>query len=144
MDLNDTDMENFKQANATGKNNQGGNINTPLKFLTASSIIGDKVKDPKGTHLGAIKDLMIDLSTGKIEYVVIELGGFLGIGEKYFAFPYSFVAVDTSDETFVLNQDSETLKNDPGFNKDHWPETNTHMFDPNWGGFMGGSTGATP
>lgn len=137
-------MKNFEEDNASGVNHEGVNPNTPLRFLTASSIIGDKVKDPTGTHMGAIKDLMINLATGKIEYVVIELGGFLGIGEKYFAFPYSFITVDTKDETFVLDQDPETLKNAPGFDKEHWPGTNTHMFDSNWGGFMGVNTGAMP
>lgn len=137
-------MKNFREDNASGVNHVGVNPNRPLRFLTASSIIGDKVKDPKGNHMGSIKDLMINLSTGQVEYVVIELGGFLGIGEKYFAFPYSFLTIDTKDETFVLAQDHETIRNAPGFDKEHWPETNTHMFDSNWGGFMGSNTGAIP
>lgn len=137
-------MQDFKKDNATGVNHEGVNPNIPLKFLTASSIIGDKVKDPKDNPMGSIKDLMVNLSTGKVEYVVIELGGFLGIGEKYFAFPFSFLTVDTVDESFVLDQDFEAIKNAPGFDKEHWPETNSHMFDTNWGGFMGANTGSMP
>ena len=58
------------------------NINVELKFLTASSIIGDKVHDQDDKHMGHIKDIMIDVRSGKIEYYVIEFGGFLGIGEN--------------------------------------------------------------
>lgn len=137
-------MKNFREDNASESNHEGVHPNMPLQFLTASSIIGDKVKDPKGNLMGSIKDLMVNLSTGQIEYVVIELGGFLGIGEKYFAFPYTFIAVDSKDETFVLDQDYETIKNAPGFDKDHWPKTNTHGFNSNWAEFMGANTGTTP
>jgi len=31
--------------------------------------------------MGEIKGIMIDITTGKIDYFVIEFGGFLGVGE---------------------------------------------------------------
>jgi hypothetical protein len=89
---------------------------------------------------------MIDLDTGKIEYFILELGGFLGIGEKYFALPYSFLKVDVKNETFILDQELERLKNAPGFDNDHWPGTNSHAFENSstyWGGFMGSNTGSS-
>lgn len=137
-------MENFDKDNATGINHHGAHPNRPLKFLTATSIIGDKVCNPEKEQLGKIKDIMIDLTNGKIEYIVIEMGGFLGLGEKYFAIPFALLKVDTIEEGFVLNQKKDILSNAPGFDKDHWPETNSHLFDSSsyWGGFMGGNTGA--
>jgi sporulation protein YlmC with PRC-barrel domain len=140
-------MSNFDADNSSGSNHEGPHPNSPLKFLTATSIIGDKVFNPKGDHLGTINDIMIDLTGGKIEYIVIELGGFLGMGEKYFALPYSLLKVDVKNEAFILDQSLETLKKAPGFDKEHWPETNTHFFDRSnvyWGGFMGANTGAVP
>jgi len=140
-------MKTFEADNLSGKNHEGAHPNTPLRFLTASSIIGDKVLNLQGDHLGTIKDIMIDLIAGKVEYVVIELGGFLGIGEKYFAIPFPVLKVDSKKEVFILDQSKETLEKAPGFNKDHWPETNTHEFDnasTYWGGFMGANTGSVP
>ena len=87
---------------------------------------------------------MIDVQSGKIEYVVIELGGFLGIGEKFFAIPFSLLGLDSKNQCFILNQEKAILQEAPGFDKDHWPETNTHMFDSSsgyWGRFMGSNTG---
>jgi hypothetical protein len=87
---------------------------------------------------------MIDLSTGKIEYVVIEFGGFLGIGEKFFAVPFKLLQVDSVKEVCILDQEKEVLENAPGFDRDHWPKTNSHEFDNAsryWGGFMGANTG---
>jgi len=139
-------MKTFEADNLSGKNHEGVFPNKPVKFLTTTSIIGDKVVNPKGEHLGIIKDIMIDLTEGKIEYVVVEFGGFLGIGEKYFALPFPLLKVDPKKQVFILNQDRETLKKAPGFDKDHWPETNSHLFESSdyWGGFMGPNTGAVP
>ena len=89
---------------------------------------------------------MIDIRSGHIEYVVLELGGFLGLGEKFFAIPFSLLGVNAKNQNFVLHHDKATLLAAPGFDKDHWPETNTHMFDHSsayWGGFMGVNTGAS-
>jgi sporulation protein YlmC with PRC-barrel domain len=140
-------MKNYKQDNATGANHEGIKPNMPLKYLTATSIIGDKVQFPEGESTGTIKDVMIDLSTGQIEYFIIEFGGFLGIGEKYYAIPFALLKVDAQQEIFILDQKMEILKNAPGFDKEHWPETNSHQFDHSsayWGGFMGVNTGAMP
>ncbi|WP_339813242.1 PRC-barrel domain-containing protein [uncultured Imperialibacter sp.] len=140
-------MKSFKEDNTTNKNHSGAHANLPLKFLTATSIIGDRVFNKGNEDMGEIKDVMIDLTTGQIEYFVIELGGFLGIGEKYFAIPFAFLAVDPKKQAFVINQEADTLKNAPGFDKEHWPETNSHDFDgyqSYWGSFMGVNVGYTP
>src|SRR6266702_4289908 len=55
------------------------------RVLSASTISGDKVVNAAGENLGDIKELMIDLPTGRIAYAVLSFGGFLGMGEKLFA-----------------------------------------------------------
>jgi len=136
-------MSALENDNVTGVNDTGNKANTPVKYLTATSIIGDKVYNSTDENLGEIKDLMLHVNDGRIEYVVIEFGGFLGIGEKYFAVPYKALALDTKRHAFILNQKREVLENAPGFDKEHWPETNaiekTYAY---WGSFMGASTGS--
>ena len=125
-------MNSFQEDNLTGVNNEGAHPNLPLKFLTASSIIGDKVHNEKGEHMGKIEDIMIDLTNGKIEYIVIEFGGFLTIGEKYFAIPFSLLKVDPVKKVFIFNQPREMLEKAPGFDMSHWPETNFHPEETYW------------
>jgi hypothetical protein len=60
----------------------GSSANIPL-FLPASTIKGEKVTNMAGEDLGKIDDLMIDQENGKIAYVVISFGGFLGMGDKH-------------------------------------------------------------
>jgi sporulation protein YlmC with PRC-barrel domain len=137
-------MTTLAKENLTGINQEGNHPNVPLRYLTATSIMSDKVLNKAGEKLGSVKDIMIDITTGQIEYVVIEFGGFLGIGEKFFAIPFRLLAVDTVEEALVLNQSKDDLEKAPGFDKDHWPKTNSHEFDRSgayWGSFMGPNTG---
>lgn len=90
-------------------------------LLSSSTITGDSVKNRAGEDLGNIKDLMVDVSSGQIEYAVLSFGGFLGLGDKYFAIPFGQLGVDTANECMILNVDKERLKDAPGFDKDNWP-----------------------
>jgi sporulation protein YlmC with PRC-barrel domain len=120
-------MSDITTDNLTGTNNEALYANIPLKYLAASSIIGDKVHNNDNEPLGSIKDIMLNVSTGKIEYYVIEFGGFLGIGVKYFAIPFRLLKVDEVNKSFIFEQSKESLEKAPGFDIDHWPETNIHL-----------------
>ena len=129
--------------NVTGKNHSGRHANDPVRILTAKSIIGDKVFNDSGEDLGKIVDIMLNIDCGKIENVVVAFGGFAGINEKYFAVPFEALTLDTENQTFIFEQSRAAFENSPGFDKKHWPEANFNsQFSGNYGGFMGGNTGA--
>jgi sporulation protein YlmC with PRC-barrel domain len=98
--------------------------------LSASTMSGDKVKNPSGEKLGEIKELMIDIDDGRVAYAVLSSGGFLNVGDKLFAIPWEALDLDTGDHSFVLDVSKEKLEAAPGFDKDHWPD----MADRTWGG----------
>jgi sporulation protein YlmC with PRC-barrel domain len=127
----------YEVDNATGTNHEGVSANTPVQRLTASSIIGDKVENPQGEILGKIDNLMINIREGRVEYAVVEMGSFLGIGGKLFAIPFSELQVDPVKEVFILKRTKEYLKDIPGFDKTHWPDTNAHEYytdvNTDWG-----------
>jgi sporulation protein YlmC with PRC-barrel domain len=54
----------------------------------ASKMVGLNVYNNDNEKIGDIAELIIDRS-GKLEAVVVGAGGFLGIGERYVAVPYS-------------------------------------------------------
>lgn len=98
------------------------------RLLSATSLMSDDVYNQKEEKLGDIKDLMLDIRSGTVSYAVLSFGGFLGMGEKLFAVPWSALTLDTINKRFVLNVASERLENAPGFDKDNWPD----MADPTW------------
>jgi sporulation protein YlmC with PRC-barrel domain/Cu/Ag efflux protein CusF len=98
-----------------------------------SKLIGADVENAQGEDLGDIVDLVIDPQTGRTQYAVLSFGGFLGLGEKYFAIPWEALKREPGQrmgdaERFVLNMDKERLKNAPGFDKNNWP----NMADRSW------------
>lgn len=133
----DTTRKTYEADNQTGRNMEGSDANRPLERLTATSIIGDKVKNPQGDELGTIDNLMINIHTGQVEYAVIEYGSFLGIGGKLFAIPFSELRVRPESKEFVVARDKDYLRMSPGFDKNHWPDTNDHTYygdvDSYWG-----------
>ena len=92
--------------------------NSPVK---ASSIIGTSVVDSKDDNLGDIKEVVIDPRTGKVAYAVVSFGGFLGMGEKLFAIPFSAFKYNEAENEYILDVSKERLKAAPGFDPNHWP-----------------------
>ena len=117
----------FQKDNLSGENKGPLLPNKRGRYLTASSLEGDKVVNPRGEQLGEIKEIMLDLESGKIDYFVIEFGGFLGLGVKYFAIPFGLLKLDAPNKRFVFEQAREMLEKAPGFDMDHWPDTNLHF-----------------
>lgn len=97
--------------------------NAGLSLLSASTITGDEVCNLEDEKLGSIQDIMLDTQTGKIRYAVLSSGGFLGMGDRLFAVPWSAFKLDTENKRFILDVDVERLKAAPGFDKDEWPNT---------------------
>ena len=82
--------------------------------LAADTLTGDKVVNHQKEDLGKLEHLMIDLANGRIAYAVLSFGGFLGMGDKLFAIPWSALKIDTVEKQFILNVDKEVLKSAPG------------------------------
>ncbi|HZS11202.1 MAG TPA: PRC-barrel domain-containing protein [Nitrospirales bacterium] len=91
------------------------------QVLKASDVIGMKVEDTQGKKLGSIKDLVLD-NDGEIQYAVLDFGGFLGIGDKYFAVPWDALDVGKDKGRLALDVTKKDLKQAPGFDKNHWPD----------------------
>jgi len=81
-----------------------------------------------GEELGKINEIMIDIPSGRVAYAVLSFGGFLGVGDKLFAVPWSVLTLDEDKKCFILDVDKHTLETAPGFDKDKWPD----MSEPIW------------
>jgi sporulation protein YlmC with PRC-barrel domain len=97
-------------------------------LMSTSSLTDNKVVNPNGDALGDVKDIMLDMHSGRVSYVVLSFGGFLSIGEKLFAVPWDALKLDTVNKTFVLDIAKDRLEAAPGFEKDAWP----NMADETW------------
>ncbi|MBX9792329.1 MAG: PRC-barrel domain-containing protein [Pirellulales bacterium] len=104
---------------------------TTARHYRLSTLTGMQVRNPNGEELGKIEDYVVDMETGRISYVALSFGGFLGIGDKLFAMPFSALTLQRdADENyfFVLALSKQSLEKAPGFDKEHWP----NVADPKW------------
>jgi hypothetical protein len=97
-------------------------------LMGSATLVGNDVCDTAGMSLGEIKDIMIDMRSGRVSYAVLAFGAFMGIGGKLFAVPWAALRLDTDKKRFVLDVDKAQLDKAPGFDKHHWPD----MADPTW------------
>ena len=97
--------------------------------MAAATLDGDKVLSTNGDDVGKIKDIMLDVRSGRVAYAVLSSGGFLGIGDKLLAIPWSALTLDTDQKCFHVDISARRLKDEPGFDKDHRPS----MADAKWG-----------
>jgi sporulation protein YlmC with PRC-barrel domain len=102
--------------------------NVNPQVLSATTMIGDEVKNADGESLGKIEEIMIDRTNGHVAYAVLSFGGFLGVGNKLFAVPWNSLTLNAPDHSFRLDVDKERLENAPGFDKDNWPKSPDRAF----------------
>ncbi len=89
--------------------------------ISALTVIGDKVKNPEGVTLGKIAEVVLDLTSGTVSYVVLAVGGLAGLGDRFFAVPLEALTIGTKEKEFYLKADKKALKRLHGFDKHDWP-----------------------
>ena len=91
----------------------------PSDATTVTNVYKQNVYDPKLNKIGAVDDVLID-KDGKIAATVIGVGGFLGMGEKDVAVPFSALQNTQRDNKWylVMNTTKDELKSASGFTYD--------------------------
>ena len=102
-------------------------IGTPMKFNKASSLIGMQVRNQNDEKLGEIEDVVIDLSSAKVSYAVLDAGGVLK--DKLFAVPLNAFTPGADYSYLILHADKSKMEAAQGFDKASWPSVS----NPTWG-----------
>jgi len=99
---------------------------TSATTIRASQLTGMNIVNSAGDDVGEVHDIVLDGQTGRVRYLAVTYGGFLGIGDKLFAVPYEAFQYqvdpnDADDHVFVLNVTKQQLEGAQGFDQDNWP-----------------------
>jgi sporulation protein YlmC with PRC-barrel domain len=90
--------------------------------VKASDVLGITVKNDQGQKLGDVSDLAVDVEAGRITQVIVNTGGFLGMGDELRAVPPGAFTHDADGKILVLNADKEKLKAAPKFDSAQWSQ----------------------
>jgi sporulation protein YlmC with PRC-barrel domain len=91
----------------------------PQNAVTVTDWYKQNVYDPNNNKIGEIMDVLVDKS-GKIDTLIVGVGGFLGAGEKDVAVPFEAIEATMKDKKMylVMNTTKNSLKSAPGFKYD--------------------------
>jgi len=91
----------------------------PSSASTVTNWYKQNVYDPSDAKIGEISDVLLD-KDGKVGAVIVGVGGFLGIGEKDVAVPFSAIhATERNGKWWLtMNTTKEGLKSAAGYKYD--------------------------
>jgi sporulation protein YlmC with PRC-barrel domain len=91
----------------------------PTDSGTVTNYYKQNVYDPSDNKIGEIVDVLVD-QEGRVNALIIGVGGFLGAGEKDIAVPFSAVRGKKKDNKWwlVMNTTKDALKSAPGYKYD--------------------------
>jgi sporulation protein YlmC with PRC-barrel domain len=130
----DVDAFYMDSANPNAKKPVEAAARTSVITWRATELKGTNVITPTGEKLGDVKEIAVDLN-GRVRYVALSVGGFLGVGDRLIAVPWDSLKFslggDKGDKRLIsLANTKEQLEKAPQFKEGK--ENYAEMCDPNW------------
>jgi sporulation protein YlmC with PRC-barrel domain len=97
-------------------------------LISASKVNGTLVYNRAGDSIGSIYDVMINKTSGRIEYAIMSFGGFLGLGEHYHPLPWHVLKYDRQQGGYVVDIDRDRLEGGPAFATSATPDWSTGVY----------------
>ena len=94
--------------------------------LRILDILDSEIRDSKNEYVGHVEDIVIDAS-GAIGYIVVEYGGFLGLGEEQTAIPFKSLKVSANRDVLFIPLTYAQFEKAPRFKRNtfNWVEDTT-------------------
>jgi sporulation protein YlmC with PRC-barrel domain len=94
------------------------------KLDRANKILGMQIRDAEDKKIGKVKDLAVDLRSGRVLEVIVGSGGVLGVDERFVAVPPGRFSRDGKSLRSAV--DRERLKGAPAFQWANWEASVEH------------------
>ena len=86
-------------------------------LIGSDKVDGTAVYGADERKIGNVQRVMIDKISGEVRYVVVSVGGFLGMGEDYDPMPWEKLNYDTRLGGYRVDLTEAQLKGAPKFNR---------------------------
>jgi sporulation protein YlmC with PRC-barrel domain len=104
-------------------------------MIKGGDIQGMQVTGAEASKLGAVRELFVDLATGRIGFLIVESAGLLGGSGKFHPIPWAAVRFDTVARTFQIQMTKDDFKASPSYDREQlanssygWDEQATRYF----------------
>lgn len=110
-------------------------------FVRASELSGKGVLGTGDNKVAEVKELAIDPSTGRVPYLILSVGGVVGVGSKEVVAPWQSFRFAKQGEKLALNADEATLKSAPQLDKGGFAMVNDPQFRERVAAYFGDGFG---
>ncbi len=93
------------------------------KVHRASDLIGMEVRNHRNENLGEIRDVMVDLNSGRIPFAILSSD----VGNRLVALPPSALTM-SGENRVMLDMDKEHLRSAPSFERNLWPDMSNQQW----------------
>ncbi len=101
----------MERATPTTPSSEGTMPRADIKYSRLTELIGTTIRNPQGTELGELDNVVLDMHQGKVAYGIVSLSsGFLGMNKKLAAVPWSSIEINERQGVALLNADKNTLQ----------------------------------
>ncbi len=115
---------------------QDPDLNESNALIASDKVVGTKVYDPGGEHIGSVERLILEKRGGRVAYAVLSFGGFLGIGHDHYPLPWAKLDYDEGLEGFRVDVTKEQVEGAPKYDRDNelnWTRDNDQMIHDYYG-----------
>jgi sporulation protein YlmC with PRC-barrel domain len=113
-------------------------MENPMADLTKSADIqGLLLMGRDGVKLGAVREVFVDLSSGGIEFLVVETTGLLGGSGKFHPVPWAVARFDEVAGAFQVERTKDEFRASPSYDREQlananygWHEQAARFFEP--------------
>jgi sporulation protein YlmC with PRC-barrel domain len=106
-------------------------------LFKSAEVQGLHVAGIDGDKLGAVREVFLELGSGQIAFLIVELAGLLGGSGKFHPVPWSAVRYDAVARHFQVEMTKTDFKASPSYDRDQlanrshgWDEQAARYFDP--------------
>lgn len=117
------EVDRYFRANAVGATPPGE------RLVRVSELMDKNVDDRQGSHAGEIEDLVVNLGTERIRYVVLDFDKAWSPDDKLVTLPLNvFRFPERKDRDLVMDVSREQIASARTFEEHEWPDLNARAF----------------
>lgn len=90
-------------------------ISETKRLIASDKVEGTRVYNRQGERLGSIRNFMVNKTSGRVEYAVMEFGGVLGIGSEFYPLPWDLLVYDEQLGGYAIAIDKDKLEGAPRY-----------------------------
>jgi sporulation protein YlmC with PRC-barrel domain len=112
---------------------------TSASVVSADSVLGCPIVDRQGQKIGLLRDVILDVSTGRIAYAVAELTSG-AVADQLVVIPWNAVYADLDVHQLRVNAHADWIERAPAVHRGSEADRFVHE----WGAFIHNYFGTTP